>query len=111
MIQLEFIGNVGADAELRQSRQGKAFVSFRVAVTKRWKDDEGRQMERTTWVTCSRTGTQNFADCLSKGRCVYVRGDVDAKVYQNSKGESVPELICHAREVEFLSIKNRNMPF
>ena len=111
MIQLEFIGYVGADAELRQTQQGKSFVSFRAAASKRWKDDTGKQMERTTWIKCSRTGTQNFASCLRKGQRVYGRGDVDAKVYTNNKGESVPELICHAWDIEFLSNKDKDAPF
>ena len=111
MIQLEFIGYVGADAELRQTQQGTAFVCFREAEWERWKVDPGEQRERTKWIKCSRTGTQNFASCLRKGQRVYVRGDVDAKVYQNNKGESVPELICHAWDIEFLSNKDKDAPF
>ena len=42
---------------------------------------------------------------------MYVRGDVDAKVYTNNKGESVPELICHAWDIEFLSNKDKDAPF
>lgn len=102
MIQIEFIGNVGADAEIRSNAQGKDFVTFRVAVSKRWKDEQGRSVERTKWISCSRTGTKTFADCLKQGKKVYIRGDVDARSYENGKGETITELVCHVWDLEFL---------
>ena len=103
MIQIEFIGNVGADAELKQTTQGKEFVTFRVAVSKRCK-----------WISCSRNGSKSFADCIKQGRKVYIRGDVDTRAY-TSAGQPYAELVCYVAEIEFLnslnSLKTNDEPF
>ena len=39
MIKLEIIGNLGADAEIKQYN-GNKFVSFRVAHTDKWVDQQ-----------------------------------------------------------------------
>lgn len=111
MIQIEFIGNVGADAELKQTTQGKEFVTFRVAVSKRWKDEHGNPQERTKWISCSRNGSKSFADCIKQGRKVYIRGDVDTRAY-TSAGQPYAELVCYVAEIEFLnSLKTNDEPF
>ena len=37
MLKVEMIGNLGADAEIKD-HQGRKFVSFRVAHTEKWTD-------------------------------------------------------------------------
>lgn len=66
--KIEIIGNLVSDAELRSGKEGKEFVSFRVAAS------EGNGEERhTTYydVTFNRSGLLQY---LKKGQCVYVSG-------------------------------------
>lgn len=66
--KIEIIGNLVSDAELRNGKDGKEFVSFRVAASEGSGDDR-----RTTYydVSFSRSGLLQY---LKKGQCVYVSG-------------------------------------
>ena len=66
--KIEIIGNVVADAELKQSKSGNQYVSFTVAVNEGNGDEK-----RTTYydVGTSKTGVLNY---IKKGRTIYVSG-------------------------------------
>lgn len=52
MIKLEIVGNLGADAEIKDYN-GNKFVSFRVAHSEKWVDRQtGTITTQTTWVSC-----------------------------------------------------------
>lgn len=56
MIRLEIVGNLGADAEIKDYN-GNKFVSFRVAHSEKWVDRQtGTITTQTTWVSCSLNG-------------------------------------------------------
>ena len=86
MIQkIEIIGNVVADAELKQSKSGNQYVSFTVVVNEGSGDEK-----RSTYydVGTSKTGVLNF---IKKGRPIYVSGRLslsavcrDNKAYLNA---------------------------
>ena len=83
--KIEIIGNVVADAELKQSKSGNQYVSFTVAVNEGNGDEK-----RTTYydVGTSKTGVLNY---IKKGRTIYVSGRLslsavcrDNKAYLNA---------------------------
>ena len=49
MLQIEVIGNIGNDAEIKEF-SGKKYVSFNVAHSEKHKDANGVNVETTTWV-------------------------------------------------------------
>ena len=51
MIKLQVIGNLGKDAVVNNVN-GKSVINFNVAHTERYKDAQGVQKDRTTWVDC-----------------------------------------------------------
>lgn len=56
MMRLEVIGNLGADAEIKEVN-GRKFVSFRIAHTDKWVDSQTQQAQVTTqWVSCAING-------------------------------------------------------
>lgn len=86
MIKLEIIGNLGADAEIKQYN-GNKFVSFRVAHTDKWVDQQtGVISTQTTWVSCSLNGDgKGLTPYLKKGTKVFVRGTPNFVVYSSPK--------------------------
>jgi single-strand DNA-binding protein len=50
MLVSEIIGNIGADAEIKEF-SGKKYVSFSVAHSDFSKDQNGNKVEQTTWVS------------------------------------------------------------
>ncbi len=92
MIKLQVIGNLGKDCVVKEVN-GKNVINFNVAHTERYKDSQGNQQERTTWVECSYwVERTSVAPYLTKGKTVYVEGAPDASAYLNKEGQPVGSL-------------------
>lgn len=84
MLNLQIIGNLGADAERRETN-GRAFISFRVAHSEKRND-----VEKTTWVSCVLNGDGgNLAQYLVKGTKVFVSGRAQLKTYSSPKTHQI----------------------
>ena len=102
MIKLEIIGNLGADAEVKVYN-GNKFVSFRVAHTDKWVDQNtGVISTQTTWVSCSMNGDGGgLTPYLKKGMKVFVRGTPNFVVYSSPKTHKMESGVnLFVREVE-----------
>lgn len=86
MLKVLVIGNLGADAE-RKETNGRPFVSFRVAHTERRTNREtGEVTERTEWLSCSLDGDGGrLLPYLKRGVKVFVAGDCRLKTYRSSR--------------------------
>lgn len=86
MIRIEMIGNLGADAELKDNN-GRKFVSFRLAHTDKWKNSQtGQDNVSTMWASCAINGdAHNLLPYLKKGVKVFVRGSVQLNMYSSPK--------------------------
>lgn len=85
MLKLCVIGNLGADAELKNFN-GRDCVSFRVAHTHKFTKADGTLVETTTWVSCLLNGrAEKLLPYLRKGQKVYVDGDAELRVYSSAK--------------------------
>lgn len=85
MLQLTVIGNLGADAQVKDFNGRKA-VTFNVAHTERWTDEDGTKHETTTWVSCILNGDGgNLLPYLKAGTTVYAIGAASTRVYSSPK--------------------------
>lgn len=90
MIRIEMIGNLGADAELKDNN-GRKFVSFRVAHTDKWKNSQtGQDNVSTVWASCAINGdAHNLLPYLKKGVKVFIRGSVQLNMYSSPKTQQM----------------------
>lgn len=87
--QCQFIGNLGADPEVKSFQSGDRIANLRVAVTERWKDKQsGERKERTEWVSVVlRAGLVEVAEkYLRKGSKVFVSGKMATRKWQARDG-------------------------
>lgn len=85
MQKLQVIGNLGADAEL-QEKNGKKFITFKIADTTKFKRQDGTESETTTWISCIMSGDGgNVLQYLRKGVKVFVDGKPSYKMYSSPK--------------------------
>jgi single-strand DNA-binding protein len=105
MLIVEVIGNIGADAVVKDFN-GQKFISFSVAHTERYTDGQGQKRERTTWVSCLKYGESAVLGYLKKGTRVFVRGELSAKIYEANHAQQVG-INCRVRELELLGGGNR----
>lgn len=105
MIKLQVIGHLGRDASINYN-QSRAVINFTVAHTEKYKNAQGVQSEKTTWVTCSYwTDKTTIAEYLKKGTLVFVEGQPDVKMWENNQGNSRADLTLRVQLVQLLSSK------
>jgi single-strand DNA-binding protein len=86
--QINFVGNLGGDPELRFTPSGAAVVNFSVGVAERKKDGDNWVDGETTWYRCNawRTLAENIAESLTKGTRVVVTGTIKSRSYESRDG-------------------------
>lgn len=82
------IGNVGADAQV-QSKDGREFVTFRVAHNEVWNDHAGVQHSSTIWVDCIMNGHPKVTEFLKAGTQVAVVGTTTLRTYSSEKQRAI----------------------
>ena len=102
MINVLFNGRLGADAEVRQGKEGKEFISFRVAV------NEKRGGERkTSWMNV-RSANTKIAPYLKKGTLVAITGDEEINTFVSKSGETQFSRDVRAFNIDFINAGNGN---
>lgn len=102
MIKMQVIGNLGKDCTVN-TVNGKNVINFTVAHTEKYKDSQGNQQEKTTWVDCAYwTDRTAVAQYLTKGKQVYVEGQPEARSFQRNDGTPGSSLSLRVREVQLL---------
>jgi len=105
MIKLMVIGNLGKDAVVNNVN-GKNVINFTVAHTERYKDAQGVQKDRTTWVDCAYwTDRTAIAPYLKKGTQVYVEGQPDIRTYTTQDGRQGASLTLRIVSIQLLGAK------
>lgn len=89
MLVLEAIGNLGADAIIKDLN-GQKYIAFSVAHTESYKDSQGQRHERTTWVSCLKYGESQVINYLKKGTRVFIRALLD-KFFEKQQAEGVSQ--------------------
>lgn len=108
MIKLQIIGNLGKDCIVKEIN-GKKVINFSVAHSEKYKDSQGNQKERTTWVECAYwTDKTAVADYLMKGRTVYAEGAPEADAYTNKEGQAAATLRMRVQNIQLLGGNSEN---
>lgn len=85
MFKVEAIGNLGADAEVRDAN-GSKFISFRIAHSEKWEQSDGTSKERTQWIDVVMSNAESkVLPYLKQGVKVFVRGHASLRVYSSPK--------------------------
>ena len=102
MIKLQIVGNLGNDCIVKEVN-GKNVINFNVAHTERFKDIQGNQKERTTWVNCAYwTDKTGIVPYLTKGQTVYAEGTPEAEAYMNKENQPAATLRMRVQSVQLL---------
>jgi len=87
----DFIGNLGADPEVRSFANGGRVCNLRLAVSERWKDKTtGERKEKTEWVSIAiySDGLVGVAErFLKKGSKIFVSGKWATRKWQDQSGQ------------------------
>lgn len=110
MLQAQVIGNVGADAVLKNS-DGNEFFSFRVAHNNRYTKQNGSEVSETIWIDCILPKDSRVAQFVKAGTLVFISGSVRLRVYSSEKDRCMKAgMTINVRQLELLSSKSDPVP-
>ncbi|MEJ7588248.1 MAG: single-stranded DNA-binding protein [Ferruginibacter sp.] len=100
MIKLQIVGNLGKDCIVKEVN-GKTVINFSVVHSERYKDSQGNQKDRATWVECAYwTDKTAVAPYLLKGKTVYAEGYPEADAYMNKENQAAATLRMRVQMVQ-----------
>jgi single-strand DNA-binding protein len=82
------IGNLGRDPEMRYTTGGQAVTSFSLAATRKWTTSSGERRDSTEWFNVISWGSlaEICNQFLSKGRRVFVEGELRTRAWEQPDG-------------------------
>ena len=84
------VGNLGADPDVRSTKDGRPVVNLSIATSENWRDkNSGERREKTEWhrVVIFSEGLCRIAEqYLKKGSKVYVEGQLQTRKWQDDSG-------------------------
>jgi single-strand DNA-binding protein len=102
MIKMQVIGRLGKDCTVN-TVNGKNVINFSVAHSEKYRDSQGNNQEKTTWVDCAYwTDRTALAPYLQKGTQVFVEGSPEVRSYTRADGTAGASLSLRVREVQLL---------
>jgi single-strand DNA-binding protein len=105
MIKMQVIGNLGKDCVVN-TVNGKNVINFTVAHTEKYRDSQGNNQEKTTWVDCAYwTDRTAIAPYLQKGTQVYAEGTPEVRSFTRNDGTAGASLSLRVREIQLLGRK------
>ena len=84
-----FIGNLGADPDIKEMKSGEKLCNLSLGCTERYKDKQGQQQSVTEWVKVTIFNphlvkvAENY---LSKGSKIYIGGAMKTRKWTDSSG-------------------------
>lgn len=87
-IEVNVVGNLTRDIELRFSQNGKPWASFSVAVNEFQRGRDGERSEQTSFLNCKIFGdaAENLAESSSKGTRLMVHGRMRQEEWTDNEG-------------------------
>jgi single-strand DNA-binding protein len=110
------IGYLGKSPEMRYTQDGTPVTNFSVAATKKWNNSDGSKGEKTVWfrVSAWRKLAEICNEYLSKGRQVYIEGELNAdengnpRTFERNDGSAGASYEITAQTVKFLGGRGGN---
>ena len=86
--QVQLIGNLGGDPEMRFTPDAKSVTTFSLATTRKYKEISGDIKEDTTWhrVVTWQKLAETCNQHLNKGSLVFIQGRINNRTWEDDAG-------------------------
>jgi len=108
------VGNLGADPEIRHTKDGRPIANLSVATSENWRDKStGERREKTEWhrVVIFNEGLCKIAEqYLKKGSKVYLEGGLTTRKWQDQSGNDkyTTEVVLQGFNATLTMLDSRN---
>lgn len=105
--QVQLIGYLGQEVEVKTAQSGNAFCTLSVATDESYKDRDGNWIKRAEWHRVAVFGRQAeyCGKYLHKGNLVYVEGSLATRKWTNKQGQDQ-----YTTEIKAIKIQGLEKP-
>ena len=84
------VGNLGADPETKEAKNGSTIATISVATSESWTDKQGQKQEKTEWhrVVFFNKTAEIVGKYLNKGSQVYIEGRIQYRQWEAEDGST-----------------------
>lgn len=102
------VGRMAGDAELRYVNESMAVATFRLAVNRNFKGQDGKR--ETDFINCViwRKQAENLANWAKKGALIGITGRIQTRNYENQQGQRVYVTEVVADNFQLLEFNKQN---
>lgn len=102
------IGHLGHDPSLNDLPSGERVCNFSLAVSEKWKNKSGQDVQDTQWFNIHVFGAsaEHCKKYLFKGSPVFIEGKVKSRSYTSKTGEIKHSMDVTCSQVRFLGTKD-----
>ena len=110
--QVMVIGNLGRNPEMRYTPDGQAVTCFSLAATRSWTSSQGGRSDSTEWFNVVSWGglAEICNQYLTKGRRVYVEGELHTRGWEQPDGNKQFRTELVAKEMIMLGPRPKKWP-
>lgn len=114
MLQATLIGNLGATAEVKV-KDGREFITFRVAHNENYTDNQGQKVEKSMWVDCIMNCVDGkrpaILPYLQGGTLVMIQGSITTRIYSSEKDRCMKAgITVHVQAIQLLGGQQDSVP-
>lgn len=105
------IGNIGQDPRTNASPNGRKRVSFSLATSRRYRDNNGEQKEETTWhnIVIWGKAAETFEQLgIGKGISLFIEGELVNRSWTDNQGSKRSITEVNASTFQILSPRGQN---
>ena len=108
--QVQLIGTVGNDPEVRTVQGGAKVASFRIATTERFKDRDGNPKEQTEWhnITVWNGKAEFVEKYVKKGNNLFISGKLTTRQWTDQQGNKRYNTDVLADNIQMLDRRPRS---
>jgi len=109
MNNINIIGRIGKEIELRYLQSGSAVASFSIAVDQSYKKD-GQKIEKTSWFDVSAFGkiAETVNSFFNKGSMIGISGELEQQTWKAQDGSNRSKVIIKLQNLTFIDKKDNN---
>jgi len=109
MNNINIIGRIGKEIELKYLQSGNAVASFSIAVDQSYVKD-GQKVEKTSWfdISCFGKTAENVNKFFRKGSRIGISGELEQQQWKSQDGENRSRVIIKMQNFTFIDSKGDN---
>ncbi|MCP5029563.1 MAG: single-stranded DNA-binding protein [Actinomycetia bacterium] len=99
---VDLVGNVTRDPELRFTPSGQAVATFGLAVNRRWQNRQTQEWEEAVSffdIVCWAQMAENVSESVTRGTRIMVTGRLEQRSWENQEGEKRSKVEVVADEI------------